>query len=210
MKTFDGPSTRRLLLATTNKAKIREYRELLREAGYELVTLDERTSPPVEETGKTLEENAVSKALTYASLHGCLALADDSGLEVEALGGEPGPLSARYAGAGATDEEKIGVLLGKLARVPWERRQARFRCVIAVAEPGGKVETAQGECQGLITFQPAGENGFGYDPIFYLPEIGKTMAELAPEHKNLISHRGIATRHALEIISRYCQIRNTE
>jgi XTP/dITP diphosphohydrolase len=148
----------------------------------------------VGETGKTLEENARLKAVALAAESGLAALADDSGLEVDALGGEPGPLSARYAGEGATDRERVSYLLTKLRGVPWESRTARFRCVIAVATPEGRVEFCSGECPGVITLEPAGSQGFGYDPVFYLPEMGKTMAELSLSEKNQLSHRGKAAR----------------
>ena len=123
-----------------------------------------------------------------------MALADDSGLEVDVLGGEPGPLSARYAGEGASDSEKVNYLLARLKDVPQEKRSARFRCVIAIATPEGRVEFCSGECPGVITLEPRGEEGFGYDPIFYLPGLDKTMAELSLEVKNSVSHRGEAAR----------------
>ena len=186
---------RRLLLATNNKAKLREYRDLLRDLSFKLVSLKEAgISTVVNEVGSTLEENARLKATELAEESRLLSLADDSGLEVDALGGEPGPLSARYAGEGATDKERVSFLLAKLEGIPRERRTARFRCVIAVAVPGGGVEFSGGECQGLITFEPRGHQGFGYDPVFYLPELDKTMAELSMKVKNTISHRGQAAR----------------
>jgi XTP/dITP diphosphohydrolase len=131
-----------------------------------------------------------------------LSLADDSGLEVEALGGEPGPLSARYAGEGASDAERIDYLLARLKGIPREKRTARFRCVIAIAIPDGKVEVCAGECRGLITTAPRGKHGFGYDPIFYLPELEKTMAELPMEVKNRVSHRARAAEKAREALAR--------
>lgn len=121
-----------------------------------------------------------------------MALADDSGLEVDALGGEPGRLSARYAGEGASDSDRVSYLLSKLKGVPWEKRSARFRCVIAVAAPDGRLGFCCGECPGLIGLEPQGEGGFGYDPIFYLPELDRTMAQLSLEEKDSISHRGQA------------------
>jgi XTP/dITP diphosphohydrolase len=131
-----------------------------------------------------------------------LSLADDSGLEVSALGGEPGVRSARYAGEDASDAERVRYLLSKLDGIPQEKRQARFRCVIAIANPQGEVELCTGECEGFIAFEPKGERGFGYDPIFYLSELGKTMAELPPEKKNKISHRGRAAARAREVLKR--------
>jgi XTP/dITP diphosphohydrolase len=125
-----------------------------------------------------------------------MALADDSGLEVDALGGKPGVLSARYAGKNASDVERINYLLSQLEEVPREERQARFRCVIAIATPDGQLKLCSGECHGIITFEPRGEGGFGYDPIFYLPQLDKTMAELPLEVKNRVSHRGQAAAKA--------------
>ena len=187
--------TTRLLLATNNRAKTREYRMLLEGILYELVTPAELgVEVVVAEAGATMEENAIAKATAYAQATGLLAFADDSGLEVDALGGEPGVRSARYAGPEASPEELIRYLLDKLKGVSWEKRQARFRCVIALAQPEGGVELYCGECPGIIALEPRGQFGFGYDPVFYLPELGKTMAELEPERKNEISHRGRAAR----------------
>ena len=185
----------KLLLATNNQAKVREYRHLLQDLPCEIVTLAEQgISTVVAETGQSLEDNARLKATILASESRLLALADDSGLEVDALGGEPGPLSARYAGEAASDKERVSYLLARLKDVPWEKRSARFRCVIVLATPDGEVEFCFGERHGFITFQPRGEQGFGYDPVFYLPELGKTMAELSLEVKNQVSHRGQAAR----------------
>jgi len=181
----------KLLLATNNRGKAREFKELLRELPLELVLPGELgITTEVDETGSNLEENARLKATVLAKESRLLALADDSGLEVDALGGEPGPLSARYAGEGASDKERVEFLLAKLKGVPREKRTARFRCVIAIATPEGKVELCFGECQGLITFGPSGEKGFGYDPVFYFPGLDKTMAELPLDVKNKVSHRG--------------------
>ena len=194
----------KLLLATKNAAKVREYLLPLQGIPYDIVTLsDVGIDVVVRETGETMEENASIKAEAYASASNLTALADDSGLEVDALGGEPGALSARYAGEGISDRERLDFLLSKLSHVPWEQRAARFRCVIAIATLKGAVELCQGECQGIIAFEPRGEGGFGYDPIFFLPELGKTMAELTIEEKNEISHRGKAARRARQILERY-------
>jgi XTP/dITP diphosphohydrolase len=193
----------KLLLATNNRGKARELKELLRELPMELVLPGEMgINAEVEETGATFEENAKVKATVLAKRSGLLSLADDSGLEVDALGGEPGPLSARYAGEGASDKERVDYLLAKLKGVPREKRTARFRCVIAIAEPEGKVELCSGECQGFITFEPRGEKGFGYDPVFYFPGLDKTMAELPLEVKNKVSHRGAAAREAVKYLRR--------
>lgn len=184
-----------LLVATHNKGKLREYRDLLRDVPARLVYLDEvGIHEEVPETGATFEENAVQKARAYARLSGLLTLADDSGLEVDALGGAPGVHSARYAGLNASDEDRIRKLLAELEGVPPEKRTARFRCVIAVATPEGEVVTAEGTVEGFIADAPRGHHGFGYDPVFYLPERGCTMAELPPEEKNRISHRARAAQ----------------
>ena len=192
----------KLLIATGNTGKIREYCQLLQDSPYPLITLaDQGVDIEVEETGKTLEENAELKATTYATQSQSLAIADDSGLEVDALEGEPGPLSARYAGENATDQQRITFLLSRLEGMPWEKRSARFRCVIAIASPSGKTQLCEGECRGYITFEPKGNHGFGYDPIFYVPELDKTMAELSMEEKNRVSHRSRAARKALDILN---------
>ena len=193
----------KLLLATNNQAKVGEYRSLLKNLSLELVTLAEQgITTIVDEMEKSLEENARLKATALAAESQLVALADDSGLEVDALAGEPGRLSARYAGEGASDRDRVNYLLSRLEGVPWEKRIARFRCVIAVATPSGEVEFCSGECRGFITFEPRGEQGFGYDPIFYLPELGKTMAELPLEIKNQVSHRGQAARKAYQVLER--------
>ena len=193
---------RKLLLATGNQAKVREYRSLLRSLPFRLVTLEEQgITTAVSEVGESLEENARLKAVTLAAESQLVALADDSGLEVDILGGEPGCLSARCAGEGASDEERISYLLVRLEGVPREKRSARFRCVIAIATPEGRVELCSGECRGLITIEPVGREGFGYDPVFYLPELAKTMAELSLEVKNRISHRGQAARQVPKVLA---------
>ena len=191
----------KLLLATNNQAKVREYRSLLQNLPLELVTLAEQgITTVVDEVGESLEENARLKATTLAAESQLLALADDSGLEVDALGGEPGRLSARYAGEGASDNDRVNYLLSRLKNVPWPKRSACFRCVIAVATPNGEVKFCSGECWGFITFEPSGKRGFGYDPVFYLPELGKTMAELPLEIKNRVSHRGQAARRVYQVL----------
>ncbi len=193
----------KLLLATNNQAKIAEYQSLLANIPLELVTLSERgITTVVDEVGESLEENARLKATVLAVESQLPALADDSGLEVDALNGAPGHLSARYAGEGASDRGRLDYLLSQLEDVPWEMRTARFRCVIAVAIPGGETELCSGECPGIIAFEPKGEQGFGYDPVFYLPELGKTMAELPLEIKNQISHRGQAARKVSRVLER--------
>jgi len=195
----------KLLLATNNQAKVREYKSLLQGVPFELVTLAEQgISTVVDEVGESLEENARLKACTLATESELLALADDSGLEVDALGGEPGRISARYAGEGASDMDRVNYLLSRMEGVPGDRRSACFRCVIAVATPGGEVHICTGECRGFITFEPrgVGKRGFGYDPIFYVPELDKTMAEMPLEVKNRVSHRGKAAREACRVLEK--------
>jgi XTP/dITP diphosphohydrolase len=194
-------SISKLLLATNNRAKVEEYKRLLLGISYTIVNLaDVGIETIVDETGATFEENAALKAKIYANLSKLLTMADDSGLEVDVLGGQPGVLSARYAGEKATDKERIDFLLAKLRDTPWEKRTARFKCIIAIASSEEEVELFTGECQGIIAFKPSGEKGFGYDPIFYLPRLGKTMAELSMDEKNEISHRGQAVIKARRIL----------
>jgi XTP/dITP diphosphohydrolase len=194
----------KLLIATNNRGKLREYEELLADAGLPLdITFpaQEGISLEVVESGATFEENATLKALAYASAAGLPTLADDSGLEVDALGGAPGLRSARYAGPGASDADRYRKLLSALEGVPPAERSARFRCVVAVALPGGRVATAEGRCEGHIGYEPRGEHGFGYDPVFVVNGAGgKTMAELPPEVKNRISHRARAFQTAVPLI----------
>jgi XTP/dITP diphosphohydrolase len=186
----------KLLIATHNPGKIKEYQALLTGLPLELTyPAQEGLNIEVVETGESFAENARLKATAYARASGLLTLADDSGLEVDALDGEPGIRSARYAGRGASDEDRYRLLLEKLRGVPWEKRTARFRCVIAVATPQGQIHTAEGACEGIIAFAPKGEHGFGYDPVFYFQEYGMTMAELPPETKNKISHRARAAHN---------------
>jgi XTP/dITP diphosphohydrolase len=191
----------KLLIATHNLGKVREYRELLVGLPVETTYLDAAgITLEVEETGASFAENARLKATTYAAASGLLTWADDSGLEVDALDGAPGVYSARYAGHAASDADRYRKLLNRLAGVPWDRRTARFRCVVAIAAPHGAVSTAEGVCEGIIAFGPAGEHGFGYDPVFYLPDLGATLAQLPAEVKNQISHRGRAARAAVQMV----------
>jgi len=183
----------RLLIATNNPHKLAEYRAILADLPVELVSLaDAGIQADVPETGATFAENAVQKAVAYARLSGLPTLADDSGLVVDALGSEPGVHSARWGGRETPYPERHRQLQRLLADVPWEQRTARFVCVIALATPGGDVHTVEGLCEGFIAREPRGSGGFGYDPMFYLPEYGCTMAELPAEVKNRISHRGRA------------------
>jgi XTP/dITP diphosphohydrolase len=184
----------RIVLATTNKGKVREIRELLAGIPLEVVGLEVFPEiPPIEENGRTFLENAVIKAKTVAAYTRKLTLADDSGLEVDGLGGEPGIYSARYGKPGWTDRQRFEYLLNKLANVAADQRTARFRSAVAVYNPiAERLETAEGAVEGVIIDTPRGNNGFGYDPVFFLSELGKTMAELTEEQKNAISHRGRA------------------
>ena len=186
--------TRRLLVATHNKGKVREYADILGDMGIEWLTLDEAgVANDVAETEDTFRGNAVLKATAYAQQTGLLTLADDSGLEVDALDGRPGVLSARYGGPGLSAVDRYQRLLGELRDVAAERRTARFHCVTALAAPDGALlATADGVCEGVIALGPSGDGGFGYDPVFYLPQYGQTMAQLDAVEKNRISHRGRA------------------
>lgn len=190
-----------LLIATRNAHKVQELAQILAGVPVVLRSLaDEGISDEVAETGATYAENAVLKATTYARLSGMLSLADDSGLEVDCLGGEPGLRSARYAGEGASNQDRIAKLLRNLEGVPWERRKARFVCVIAIADPDGPTVLFEGTCEGIIALEPKGEGGFGYDPVFYMPEFGCTMAELSEEVKNRVSHRARAALAAVPFL----------
>ncbi|MBM3948753.1 MAG: RdgB/HAM1 family non-canonical purine NTP pyrophosphatase [SAR202 cluster bacterium] len=192
-----------LLVATRNRGKLRELSRLLDGSPFPLVSLDDVSiGDLVAETGATLEENATLKATEYARLTSLPTLADDSALEVAALRGQPGARSARFAGEQATDAENIALLLEKLIGVPDEALAASFRCVIATAWPQRPVTLFSGECRGRIVRTPRGANGFGYDPVFFVPELGQTMAELTQEQKDSISHRGIAARKALQWLNR--------
>lgn len=185
-----------LLVATHNAGKVRNFADMLSDMSITWLSLDVAgISHDVDETGATFHENAVLKATTYARQSGLLTLADDSGLEVDALDGRPGVLTARYGGPGLNDEQRYRLLLDELEAVEGARRAARFRCVIALAAPDGTLlETAEGVCEGAIARQPAGDGGFGYDPVFLFPERGVTMAQLSAEEKHRISHRGQAMR----------------
>ena len=205
--------TTKLLIATGNPGKMREYAELLAGLPYQLVSLEDLgITHEVEETGETFEENAWLKASEYASISGLLTLADDSGLEVDILAGDPGIRSARYGGDSCTsDEDRVELLLTNMKEVPWEERSARFRCVIAIAEPAGAkiltadsgptlIAQAEGFVVGMIQYDAQGENGFGYDPVFYLPGYDQTAAQLPLDMKNQISHRAKAAEIAVETL----------
>ncbi len=193
----------KLLIATHNRGKLREYAKLLEGLPYQLLTLDEvGIEDEVEENGETFLENARVKAETYARRSGLLTLADDSGLEVDALGGEPGVQSKRYAGEGRSDADRNRYLLHLLKDVPAGERGACFRCTIVIADPQGRTWSTEGSCPGEIAFEPRGQNGFGYDPVFIVSGRGMRMAELPPEEKNRISHRARAAQGARETLQR--------
>jgi XTP/dITP diphosphohydrolase len=184
-------------LGTSNIHKLAELRAILDNLPLILLSLrDVAPIPDVAETGATFAENAILKATAYARASGLLTLADDSGLEIDALGGEPGVYSARWAGVDTPYDERFRIILDRMAQTPPERRTARFRCVIAIAGPDGLLATAEGVLEGMIATEPHGAGGFGYDPIFYLPAYGKTVAELPAEVKNHISHRALAAAQA--------------
>lgn len=190
---------KKIVIATQNKGKAKDFETLLSPLGYEVLTLlDVAQDMDVEETGVTFEENAILKAEAVSKALGIPVISDDSGLEIDALNGEPGVYSARYAGAAKSDSANIDKVLEKLDSVADSERTARFRCVLAVAAPGQQTETFSGSCEGTILRERRGENGFGYDPIFYVPAQDKAMAELAPHEKAAISHRGNALRQLKE------------
>ena len=190
---------RRLVAATKNPGKAAEVACALAELPYRIVSLQAYPdAPEVEETASTFVENAALKAAVYARYTGELTLADDSGLEVDALDGAPGVYSSRFA---PTDPQRNSRLLDLMKDIPDENRTARFRCAIAVAEPDGRVRTCEGTVEGTIARACRGEQGFGYDPVFYLPDLGKHMAELTADEKNAISHRGAALREAKRLLA---------
>ncbi len=190
-----------LVLATNNEDKIREIKNLLDDLPVTILTADDFLEfPDPEETGQTLEENAVLKAREIAAFCEMAALADDSGLEVDALGGAPGVFSSRYAGENVTYADNNRKLLAELKDVPKEKRTARFRCVIAICWEDGSVNTVEGIAEGYITEDSVGMKGFGYDPVFYYPPSGKRFSEMSLEEKNLVSHRGKALQNARTLI----------
>jgi XTP/dITP diphosphohydrolase len=199
----------KLLIATNNAGKVREYEVLLQDLAGVRITFPAREGLilDVEEIGETFVQNAHLKAVSYARVSGLPTLADDSGLEVDVLDGAPGVRSARYAGPGADDADRYRKLLAELEGVPRTQRSARFRCVVALALPGGEVHTAEGACEGEIGFSPHGEFGFGYDPVFVVEgQNGQTMAELPPEVKNQISHRARAVQAMLPRLQRWLSL----
>lgn len=185
----------KIIFATGNEGKMKEIREILGELDVEVLSLkDAGIKADIEENGKTFQENAIIKATQICKMTGEIVLADDSGLEIDYLNKEPGVYSARYMGEDTSYHIKNANLISRLEGVPEEKRTARFVCAIAAAFPDGTVKTTYGTMEGRIGYEEKGENGFGYDPIFYLPEFGCTSAELSMEEKNKISHRGKALR----------------
>ena len=192
----------KLVLATRNLGKVRELSDMLsQQCGIEVLSMrDFPEAPDVVEDGETYQDNAKKKAVDIAKYVGVLALADDSGLEVDALGGAPGVHSARYAGSDASDADRIAKLLAATRNVPDDERTARFKCAVAVAEPNGRADVVMGVCDGKIIREPRGNMGFGYDPVFAPHGYDQTFAELGKQIKNRISHRAKALRMALKLI----------
>ncbi|MDP6183222.1 MAG: RdgB/HAM1 family non-canonical purine NTP pyrophosphatase [Gammaproteobacteria bacterium] len=198
----------RLVIATRNKGKMREFKRLFGCLPFDLLTLDDvGIDDDVEETGETFEDNAILKARGYALISGELTLADDSGLEVDALGGAPGVLSARYTGPDGTDKDNNRTLIRNLDATGSSSWTARYRVVLALCDPAGvneatmsDLDLVEGECEGEIIRDPKGQNGFGYDPYFYVARFGRTMAELSAEEKDSVSHRGIAARKMTRVL----------
>lgn len=192
---------RALLLATTNRHKVGEFRAIFSDLPFQLLSLqDVHLNLDVEETGTTFRENAELKALTYARASGLLTLSEDSGLEIDALNGAPGVYSARFTGVDTPYPERFKIILQQLQGLPMEKRTARYCAVITIAEPTGYHRSVDGTLEGVIAEAPRGENGFGYDPIFLVPALGQTTAEMTPEQKNQISHRGRAAGLAREVL----------
>lgn len=184
-----------VLIATKNAGKAKDFERILKPYGVEVKTLlDFPATPDIEETGKTFEENAILKAETISKKFNVMVIADDSGMIVDALDGRPGVYSARYAGIDKNDEANNDKVLEEMADVPGKDRSARFYCAIAVAIPGKPTITVNGICEGSILYERRGSNGFGYDPIFFVTSMQKSMAELTPEEKNQISHRAMAMK----------------
>ena len=193
----------KIIFATGNKNKMTEIRQILRDLGMEILSMKEAgVDIDIVEDGKTFEENAQIKAKAICDLTGEIVLADDSGLEIDYLNKEPGIYSARYAGTNTSYDIKNSLLLSRMKGVPDKQRTARFVCAVAAVFPNGDKEVVRGTMEGCIGYEIAGANGFGYDPIFFLPEYGCTSAELAPEKKNELSHRGEALRMMRQIMEK--------
>lgn len=198
---------RNLLIATRNKKKRQELHEILKDWNIDIITLDDiKGIPEIEEDGSTFVDNAIKKASTVAALSGFITLADDSGLVVDALEGRPGVFSARFAGIDANDEKNNLKLLSMMQGLREEERTARFVCVIAVAEPDGRVQTVQGACEGRIANVASGQGGFGYDPLFIPLGLSQSFAELSDREKNAISHRGKALQEVKFLLQRILNV----
>lgn len=197
----------KIIFATGNKDKVKEIQMILADLGVEVLTMkDAGISIDIEENGATYEENAMIKARAVAAYTNCVVMADDSGLEIDYLNKEPGIYSARYLGDDTSYRIKNANLMERLEGVPDEKRTARFVCAIAAVLPDGRELTTRGTIEGRIAYEEKGGNGFGYDPIFYVPEFGKTTAELSEEEKNQVSHRGNALRLMKEELRKYADI----
>jgi XTP/dITP diphosphohydrolase len=193
-----------LLVATRNRGKVQEIRKALRGMGFRIRSLhDFEDVPDVEEDGRTFSENALKKARFYSEFFNLLAVSDDSGLVVDSLNGRPGIYSARFAGEKATDRENNRKLLNLMENVPASRRDAQFRCAIAIVSPRGEEGVVEGECRGKIGFKEVGKKGFGYDPLFILPQLKKTVAQLTLDEKNRVSHRGKALKKLQKVIGKF-------
>jgi XTP/dITP diphosphohydrolase len=198
---------REIVFASANSGKLREIKESFKWMDIQILSLKDFPSlPPVEEDGRTFRANALKKARAVAQQTGRLTIAEDSGLEVDYLQGNPGVFSARFAGEGASDVDNNCKLLRLLEGVPFSQRGAAFRCVIAIVDPEGKESWLEGECKGVIGEYARGTQGFGYDPLFIIPELGKTMAELPLEEKNRISHRGKALAALKEVLKDFLEL----
>ena len=197
---------RQIVLATRNRGKIRELQALMKDFGIEVLSVaDMEGVPEVEEDGTTFLENSLKKAREISTATGIMALADDSGLVVDALNGAPGVYSARYAGDNATDEQNYLKLLDEMKDIPDGERTARFKCVMVLCHPSGQWISAEGACEGIISREPTGSQGFGYDPVFFVPELGRSMAQLSSEEKNAISHRGNALKKLREMLPEFLE-----
>ena len=194
----------KVVVATKNKGKLKEIKQILAPMGFNVISMEEANiDMDIDETGDSFEENAMLKALAVHKLTGAIVIADDSGLETDALNGAPGIYSARYSGANASDDKNNEKLLIQLKDIPDEKRTARFVCAIAVVFDENRKFTVKGTVDGIINRAPAGENGFGYDPLFYIPQYGKTVAQLSSEEKNKISHRGKALEKMVVKLKEY-------
>jgi XTP/dITP diphosphohydrolase len=191
-----------IIIASRNKGKVREIRKVLKGSGFRIYSLNDFTDvPKIVEDGRSFAENALKKARFYSNCFGKLTLSDDSGLDVDILKGLPGIYSARYGGERATNQENNQKLLREMEGIPLSKRGARFKCAIAIVSPDGREAVAEGSCKGRIGFKEVGKKGFGYDPLFILPQFGKTMAQLSLKEKNRISHRGKALKKLRKLIN---------